>query len=405
MTKWDMNWRTVPVFLLAVSAAVSVSVAGIATGMILAAACLSAIRERGAARWPARPVLLSLGALVGSYLLATLLAGPHTHHWNKFGEELWIKLLLVTIPLLASRHPDTLERILKAALVLGAVTAGYAVVQHFLGVDPIRGRSLFRPQFGHYAVSGFFSHHLSYAGQALIFLVMTAAWCLDRPDGRRNLWLVPVLAVIGAALMWTFARSTLIGALCGLLVLLAFLPGRVRWWSLFGILLSLVLVMAITPVRIHLLQTFELDRHLTRLNLWQSSWEGIKANPLLGFGPGNFEALLAEHQVPGHYETLAHSHSDLLMHGVNAGIPGILAAVALLGTTCWVVLRARKSQPRYSWVFSGAFSVQVGITVAGFFQVFQTDDEVEMLLYFVLGCALALAGKANPSGSPEKSGV
>jgi hypothetical protein len=39
----------------------------------------------------------------------------------------------------------------------------------------------------------------------------------------------------------------------------------------------------------------------------------------------------------------------------------------------------------------GALAVQAGITVAGFFQVFQTDDEVEMLLYFVLGCALALA--------------
>ena len=111
-------------------------------------------------------------------------------------------------------------------------------------------------------------------------------------------------------------------------------------------------------------------------------------------GPGNFDQLLAHYQVPGHYDNLAHAHNDLLMHGVNAGLPAVLAAVALLVATCGLFLRAaRRAQADVAWILYGALAVQVGITVAGIFQVFQTDDEVEMLLYFVLGCAVALAGQ------------
>ena len=405
MLSFKDSWRYGPLYLLALSVAVSVSAGGIATGLVFLAAAAGLLSRTEPVLWPQRSVVLALGALVGCYFLATLLAMPYPHNWHKFSEELWIKFLLLAIPTLAGRNPKHIEGALKLSLTIGAVAAAYAVVQHFIGFDPIRDRSIFRPQFGHAAVSGFFSHHLSYAGQAMIFLILATAWWLDRPTVRKCLVTLPILVVMGAALLWSFARSSLLGAMAGLLVLILVQQGRRRWFSLAGILGAMSVVFLIAPVRVHFLNIFQMDRHLTRLNLWQSSWEGIKANPLLGFGPGNFESLLAEHQVQGHYETLGHAHNDLLMHGANAGVPGVLAALALLGVICWLMIGAARVQIRYRWIFTGTLAIQVGITVAGFFQVYQTDDEVEMLLYFVLGCAVALVGLDKPSAGPPEPGI
>ena len=84
----------------------------------------------------------------------------------------------------------------------------------------------------------------------------------------------------------------------------------------------------------------------------------------------------------------------------------VMAAVflALLVTTCLVFWTGWRRQVSGAWILLGAVAVQVGITVAGFFQVYQTDDEVEILLYFVLGCALAVAGQAQADAGPEKPG-
>jgi len=380
-----------PLFILALTVAISVSVGGISVGLVYFTALVVFVREKKQVVWPEKPILMALGALIGFYFLATLISMPYPHDWHKFGEELWIKLLIIAVPIVAGQQSKKLVWTIKLALLIGAIAAAFAIAQHFLGVDPIRGRSLYRPQFDHVAVTGFFSHHLSFAGQTLIFFIMTAALYLDKPSARKNLWIMPVLLILAVALLWSFARSTWIGALAGLLTLVLLQKGQTRMLGIISSALLTAGFIIIQPVRNHVLSIFEMQQHLTRLNLWKSSWQGIKANPLLGFGPGNFEALLENFKVPGHYETLAHSHHDLLMHGVNAGIPGMLAALALLFFTCQLMWRAGRENSPYQWIFKGTFAVQVGITIAGFFQVFQTDDEVEILLYFLIGAALALA--------------
>jgi len=385
--------RFLPLLLPALTVSVSVTAGTIAVALVYLAALVLLLVERGRAVWPEGAVTRSLLALVGAYFLATALAAPYPSHWAKFAEELWIKGLLVAVPLVAGRRPSVVRGALQVALVMGALAAAYAVAQNFLGVDPIRGRSIFRPDFGHTAVSGFFGHHLSYAGQILMLVLMTGALVLDRLERpwRERIPLLAGLGLMALALFWNYSRSAWVGAAAGLLALVWLHPGPARRWTLGAGGAALLVVMGIGPVRAHFLSIFRLEQHLTRLNLWRSSWDGLTAHPLLGFGPGNFSALLREHMVPGHYDSLAHSHNDLLMHGVNAGLPGIAAALTLLFFTCRLFWREWRRGGPDAWVFAGALVVQVGITVAGFFQVFQTDDEVEMLLYFLLGCALALA--------------
>ncbi len=381
--------RFAPPWLMAATAAVSVGSAGAAAGCMMLGGLIVATVERGRAPWPARPVMLSLAALLAAYALATLLSRPYPTHWHKFAEESWIKLLLLAVPLLAGRDPARVERMMKLVVIMGAATAVYACVQHFTGIDAVRGRSLYRPEFGHVAVTGFYGHHLTYGGHVLIVLTLAVAWALDHDaTGRR--WLPLLIAVVAAALLWSYARSVWLGVAAGMLALMIMTGRRARLLMLPG-MAAAVVALATPLLRSHALGILDLERHATRLNLWTSSLRGIAANPLTGVGPGNFGAMMDRYMTPGHYDLHGHAHHDLLMHGVNAGLPAVAAALALLVTICVVLLRAARRPGPGRWVLIGGVAVQVGITVAGFFQVFQTDDEVELLLYFVLGCALALA--------------
>lgn len=396
-------WRWGPLYLFAGTVCLSISAGTIATGLCLMAGAGALMLDRRKSIWPTQSVLLASCFLAGSYFLATLLSTPYPPDWGKFAEELWIKLLLVAIPLSSARYPGHVIRALKLLMIVGTVAGGYALVQHFLGEDPIRGQSIYRPQFGHSAVSGFFSHHLSYAGQVMILLILASAYLWDRKSRTRSLVVLLPVVVMMAALVLTFARSAWLGAMAGLLVLSFFPTGKARLMA-WGTALVLLVGIFISPVtRGHFWNIFDSGKHLTRLNLWESSWLGIKANPLLGMGPGNFEFLLAEYQVPGHYDTLGHAHHDLLMHGVNAGFPAMLAALFLLATTCCLAWKSLNLDRSWRWAFSGTLAIQAGITVAGFFQVFQTDDEVEMILYFILGCTLALAAGHSATGEGSES--
>lgn len=384
--------RLAPLYLLAVTVPVSVAAANVAAGLVMAGALAVLALERGQAVRPPRTVTLVLLGLIAWYLLATAFGTPERRMWHKLVEESWIKLLLPAVAVLAGREIRSLERVLKAAIIAGGVAAVYAAVEHFTGWDPVRGESVFREQFGHVSVRGFFSHHLSYAGQSLIFLVMAAAWTLDRPSRRRTFLLAPMTALIGLTMVWTFSRSALLGALAGLPLLILAQPRRIMRGAAAAGAAAFALAMSLGQVREHALSIFDLSRHETRLNLWRSTLAALREHPVFGYGPGNFKLLMDQHRVPGLYESDGHAHHDLLMHGANAGVPAILLALALLAATIWLFASAARRSPRLRWVMVGAIAVQAAITVAGLFQVYQTDDEVELLLYFVLGIAAALAG-------------
>jgi len=395
------SWRSWPLYLLAAAVPVSVSAAGIATGLVLVTALVCVLRDRGRGLRSLRPVALSLLALLVAYFLATALLDPS--QWHKFSEELWIKLLLVAVPVLLIRQPGHAPRILKTVLTVGAVAAVFAVWQHFSGHDPIRDRSLMRTQFAHPTVVGFFSMHLSYAGQVMILLLLTAAHLVRARLDRSLIWPATLTALLAVALFWTFARSALLGAVAGILVLLFFARGWRRAVGLVTMGLGLAIGFLQPQVREHLGRLLETEENLTRLNLWRSSVEGIGAEPWLGFGPGNYGEMIYRHMVPGSYDVICHAHNDLLMHGVNAGLPGLLSALLILATTCWVMGRALRRGSPWDWVLRSGIAVQVGITVAGLFQVYQTDDEVEILLYLVLGCCLAVAVHVLQTPSPPVS--
>lgn len=400
------RWPDILAGLVAVAMAVSVSAGNIGLGLLAAAALVRTFAGgKGARVSLPRPILAALTAVILCNLLATLLAEPGSAHWAKLVEEWWIKLALIVVPLVLAGKGRSAERVAVVTLAAGLAAGGYGVVQHFLGWDYVRDRELFRTG-PYYLIVGFSGHHLSLGGQLLLYLTMTISW-LAHQAGRRGRSAYPaalMTLVFALALVWTFARSCYLGLLVAGIVLVATLPARRRG---LGVLILAVVVaagMAVSPIRARVTETFTNSTEMGRVNLWRSSVEGMKAKPVLGWGPGNFDRMMSRHEVPGFYEVRGHAHNDFLMQGVNAGLLGLAAFLWLqveISRHLW-----RGWRRLGGWVLPGLLASQAGILAAGFFQVYQTDDEPEMLLYFLLGLGLTVIldrenGKgAGPSAAP-----
>ncbi|MCP4572241.1 MAG: O-antigen ligase family protein [bacterium] len=396
--------RLAPLYLLALAAPISLSVGSIAAGLCLAVALAVLAVERDPAVLPPRTVLWGLAFLVGTYALATAFAPAGFQRWDKLLEENWLKPLLVAVPVLAAGRPRHGRWILLVLLAATAVAALYACRQHVTGWDPIRGRTLVT-EFGHIAVTGFVNHKLSFGGQLLVAILAAAAWTLA-PGGRRARRLLPVqtglVVLLGLSLVWTYARGPWLGVLAGLVVLAALLQGRRRLVGLMLLTLPVVVSLLQGDLRGHLLRAASAAANETRLNLWRSSLAGIADRPLLGWGPGNFSEMLAHHEVAGFYNSRSHAHNDLLMHGVNAGVLGALASLFLWGGIAVLLYLAWRRGG--GWVPLAGAAVLAGLAVAGLFQVFHTDDEVELVLCLVLGLGLArgAGGPADDCQAPDR---
>ena len=385
----------IPVLLGGAAAVVSVAAGNVAAGLLALAALVALARRRGLpVATPPRSVLLALAALYATHLLATVLADPGPSRWDKLAEETWLKLVLVAVPLVAAGRPRLVLAAVFATLVAGVASAGYGLYQNAVGHDPWRDRPLFQT-VGHAIATSFHSHHLSYGGQMMLLLAMAMAWLRASVlEHVRRAWLpLLVCVLLGLGLIVSFARSAQLGAFAAAVLLVVTLPGRWRRVGVGALVAMLVLAAAMPAVRQRVAEGFTDEKEVTRPNLWRSSLAGIGDRPLRGWGPGNFHEMLASHEVPGYYEVRSHAHNDFLMHAVNAGVPGLLAALWLLVATIRHLHAGWRRGGPGSWVLLGGVACQVAVSVAGIFQVYQTDDEPEILLYFLIGCGLALLAR------------
>lgn len=96
----------------------------------------------------------------------------------------------------------------------------------------------------------------------------------------------------------------------------------------------------------------EWDRLLTyRLGPWAAALEMIRARPLLGFGPGTFEAEFLPHRLVGEIRhrtrflnpttasSYGEAHSEYLQLGAELGVPALLAALSALAALLWGTVR------------------------------------------------------------------
>jgi putative inorganic carbon (HCO3(-)) transporter len=68
-----------------------------------------------------------------------------------------------------------------------------------------------------------------------------------------------------------------------------------------------------------------------RMAHWQAGWLIFNDYPFLGVGPGNFPAVYERYYIPPWKEPLGHAHNYYLNMAAEAGVPGFLALLLVLG--------------------------------------------------------------------------
>lgn len=393
--------RSAAWLLLALAVAAPTSVAGfnVICGLLVALSlgALLPVPARRLRRLPT-PIVAGVVAVLLTHALANLLTPVPPPRWDVWVEETWLKLLPIVIGVLLVGRPSSVRRALDLLLFTATLVAIYGIVQRYTGIDLTRDRHTDWAA-DRYMAEGFFAHHLSYGGSLLLTWLLALAQALQhgRHLTRRAVLLWIAVAIMGVTLVFTFTRSAQLGALAGALMLALASRGRARWMAGGLMALGVAVGLALPMIRERFLRILQGEEE-TRWNLWKTSWEGIQAHPWFGWGQGHFADVLAAHEVEGFYDSRSHAHNDYLMHALNAGLIGLAAQLFLLGAILWVLWRERDRLGADAWIVRAALAGTAGIAVAGFFQVYQTDDEVEVMLYLLVGAAVAVVSSFPPGG-------
>jgi hypothetical protein len=174
-----------------------------------------------------------------------------------------------------------------------------------------------------------------YHGQGMygsLHLLLGVAGLLAGPPRRRTLFGLSVAS--GAGLVFVgFSRTWMVGAVAGL----AFMLWQRKRTPFAIVAAAAVVILMTSPAASRLLSLHFTDAGAPgtteRLHLWQTATEVALGHPLLGVGPGNYDAFArplywASYALPA--GVALSGHSNYGSTAAELGLPGLVALVALL---------------------------------------------------------------------------
>ena len=245
------------------------------------------------------------------------------------------------------------------------------------------------------------------AGALTLGALRLDAWRRGRRPWKIALPAALVLldGLIALVLLLTLSRSAFMGLAVGMTIVLAsWLLGapRPRRQRLFGGLVLFSIAAVTLWVGWRLVATWTatadtgVDSFPSRLELWQRAIQMLQDFPFTGIGMGQFEPVLHSLYMPmltplGSY--VPHAHNFVLQLGLDLGLPGALAFLALLVgffRALWRVYRGTDSRELH------AAAVGLAAGLASFLVYGLTDaivvgsrGAIVMWLFLGLGAALA----------------
>ncbi len=321
------------------------------------------------------------------YLIAGIFSGDFMASMRSLAYE-WLPL---TVILWGVVKPDE-EQVKRGFNILVGVSfifVVYAIVQHFIGLDVIRGSSL--KHFGRfYRVTGPYGGAMTFSAVYFLItaLVFGLIWAKDGRESRKGWFYLPFLFLAIIALIFSYTRSIWLGGSVAILAV-ALVIKRIKIERvIIAFLLFWLLVVILSPSvidRFFALLNPELPSRLTRFTLLKTAWQMIKANPIVGMGAGGWLRNFDRYFTGGYYKVKCHPHNDYLNILVEAGILGLIVYLSMFIFFFKRILRAIKTAGvLYRGIAFGAFIAVVGIMVAGLFECYFVDDEVEALLFFIM---------------------
>jgi len=318
----------------------------------------------GLRRWP---LILPVLTLNGVLLVA--LSGSLSPYWSFWGsyeraQGLFTWMTLSVFAYLVyqfSVKEAFVERLLSGMVGSSVLVVGYALIQA-LGFDPWQWR-IEDTTFPVFSTLGR-SNYL--AGYLVLIIPITVGRLTHTSWNWQRVGLIVLIVAQGIALLLSRSRSgwlTLVAIMVIGLITLGVLQhsprcciaGVVLGGIAFGILLVLNLHLPVdlpellrqNPLieRLSTLHITDTGSLAARLTIWRTSLSLIGQRPFLGYGPGTFTLAFARIYPPelvyyqGRETMVDHAHNLWLNLGVESGIPGILAMLALNLSVWWLGIR------------------------------------------------------------------
>ncbi len=391
-----MSASLIAVGLFTYAAMSAVSITGADIGLILAIAGAIPL-------WLARsPLSMNRGLVIGLavYGAVKLLTSVLALDPGKGIDELvqyWPYLILAVVPLTQEYGPsrESLLRVLAVSCMLVSI---YAIWQHFMGYEYWHGRQLSEIE-GRYRVSGLFSHPQTWAGFTLVATLFFGGLATTARSDRRMFAVTSLICL--AANFTSNTRGALIGLIAGA-ILMAFANVRMRRVSL-AMLGLMIMGVALSPglqYRFNRIPTLELDPDQTnsRLYIWNTSISMGASRPLIGVGPGNFrDSYVRFCRIPPKF-ILGHAHNEWIHEWATSGILGVLSFSALLALMSRALWKRHRQGSTHAWP---ALVAWVGLAAASLVQCHFRDEEVLMLILFVVAFGLMPVEDSHEAGIAE----
>jgi len=392
------RWLT---FASAVAILFSIAASQILLGLALAALLLSG----GRMRLPR--IALPLGLFLAGTLISLALSPDPAAGLPQVRKIFVFTTLLVVFSTL--RDMQTIRWLFLSWAGAGTLTALRGLVQFGNKVQAAhaQGRGFYDYYVGE-RITVFTSHWMTFGGQEMFALLMTAAFLFFACIRRKRVWLWLLCALVMAvALLLGFTRSIWLASAGAGIYLLWFWKRALA--AALPVLLLLIAFLAPASIRERfssMLNPGKLDSNQHRIVTWRTGLEMIRAHPWFGLGPEEVK-LQFEHYVPADIPRplpegwYGHLHNIYLQYAAERGIPTMLLMLWILGQILWdCARRAWRLPPGRSdvkFVLHGAVAVVVATMIAGLFEYNLGDSEVLTMFLVVVGCAYAAMDAAGES--------
>ena len=325
---------------------------------------------------------------------------------------------------------QNLQPYLKLLIFMSVGVCAYGIIQYFTGIDFLRTgnfkQSLDTIDHSWHAI-GAFSHHLTFGGVFLVICPVVYAPVFSSAfRGRERLLLAVAAVIIGLAVFLSFGRSSMLGILTGLFLVFFFI--RPKLMSLFAVVLVAALIVSFSqrdylskvarstknPLATRVTSILFFENQSDRLNMWIAGIRIIKDYPVFGIGGYNAETMLPYYQAveKERKEKFQHHpgvgvHNIYLQTWINFGILGILGYLImwfnLIRRSAWTVLKDSHSREKNRSFLIGIVAGLCGSMVAGLAENNFRDGEVQIAIFFMMGCAMALIDQWRISQQDQKS--
>lgn len=364
------------------------------------------------------PDIWILGLLLTA--LVSLWLSPVPQATFQLADKLrWILVLYAVAWAWSQQTREQTFRLLRLMIVVGAVSAIYAFVEFYWGLEFFRSRRILNQMGPLFRASGFYNLSLTFAYVIgmLGFLCAGRFWAMPFNEWRlkdNRIWLTGVLSGL-AGCVFSLTRGSWVAILItSALILLLVKPKRIL--PVLGSFIFLFLAgMAINgSFRERVLSIGDLGERTNqhRMIIWQGHWEVFKSHPFFGVGfgvngfvsPDYFDRSrgFTTQQVEEFYKSVTvvrpefytHAHNNFLHLLAGTGIVGFLCYFMFISYFLLLAWRTYKGAQDKKDTFCanlalGLFGAQLFFHVGGLTEANFFDGEVNHMLVYLWGLLVA----------------